>query len=132
MRLVNLCGIAILATFVITGAAMPGSNRSASVARPTGSSTVVSYASDAAFRQALQRHPARVVRRIPALGVAELRPAGDAARFALEIAREPGITRVERTATRRSRCRAEVSLPPRSPSSSGSTRRRAPTSSRKP
>ena len=106
MRLVNLCGIAILATFVITGAAMPGSNRT-SVARPTGS-TVVSYTSEAAFRQALKRHPAGVVRRIPALGVALLRPAGDSARFAHEIAREPGITRVERTATRRSK--AEPSL----------------------
>ena len=111
MRLVNLCGIAILATFVITGAAMPGSNRSASVARPTGS-TVVSYTSEAAFRQALQRHPARVVRRIPALGVAELRPDGDAATFALEIAREPGITRVERTATRRSRAEPSLAASP--------------------
>ena len=111
MRLVNLCGIAISATFVITGAAMPGSNRSASVARPTGS-TVVSYTSEAAFRQALQRHPARVVRRIPALGVAELRPAGDAATFALEIDREPGITWVERTATRRSRAEPSLAASP--------------------
>lgn len=111
MRLVNLCGIAILATFVITGAAMPGSNRSASVARPTGS-TVVSYTSEAAFRQALKRHPARVVRRIPALGVALLRPAGDSARFAREIAREPGITRVERTATRRSKAEPSLTTSP--------------------
>ena len=107
MRLVNLCGIAVLATFVIAGAAMPGSNRSAAVARSAGNA-VVSYTSERALRQALERHPAQVVRRIPALGVAEVRPAGDAATFALELAREPGITHVEQTSTRHSR--AEPSL----------------------
>jgi subtilisin family serine protease len=100
MRLVNLCGIAILATFVITGVAMPESSRSAPVARATGNA-VVSYTSEGALRQALQRHPAQIVRRIPVLGVAELRPAGDLARFALELGREPGIMRIEQTATRR-------------------------------
>ena len=52
------------------------------------------------------------MRRIPALGVAELRPAGDAARFALEIAREPGITRVEQTATRRSAAEPSLTASP--------------------
>ena len=85
MRLVNLGVVAVLATFVITGAAMPGSTRSAPAARSAGSA-VVSYTSERALRQALERHPARVVRRIPALRVAELRPAGEAASFALEIA----------------------------------------------
>ncbi len=107
MRLVNLCGLTALATFVIAGAAMPGSSRSASGAKPAGN-PVVSYASEAALRQALERHPARVVRRIPTLGVAELRPAGDAGSFARELAREPGITHVERTSARYSR--AEPSL----------------------
>ena len=111
MRLVNLCGVAALATFVITGAAMPGSNRSAPAARST-SSAVVSYTSERALRQALERHPARVVRRIHALQVAELRPAGEAARFALEIAREPGITRVEQTATRRSAAEPSLAASP--------------------
>jgi serine protease len=101
MRLVNLCGLAVLATFVIAGAALPGSDRGTSVKRPAGN-TVVSYASEGALRQALERYPARVVRRIPALGVAELRPASDAAAFAHAIAREPGITRVEESTTRRS------------------------------
>ena len=99
MRLVRLGGIAVLVTFVITGAAMPGSSRRTPDSQSTGSA-VVSYEGEGALRQALERHPARVVRRIPALGVAELRPSGDVARFAFEIAREPGITRVERTATR--------------------------------
>ena len=111
MRLVNLCGVAALATFVITGAAMPGSNRSAPAARST-SSAVVSYTSERALRRALERHPARVVRRIPALQVAELRPAGEAAKFALEIAREPGITRVEQTATRRSAAEPSLAASP--------------------
>ena len=52
------------------------------------------------------------MRRIPALGVAELRPAGDAATFALELAREPGITHVERTATRRSRAEPSLAASP--------------------
>ena len=107
MRLVNLCGIAALATFVIAGAAMPGSNRGAAVARQAGN-PVVSYASEGALRQALERHPARVVRKLPALRVAELRPTGDAETFALELAREPGITHVEQTSARHSR--AEPSL----------------------
>lgn len=101
MRLVNLCGVAILATFVITGAAVPKNGRSAAPVAWSDGSAVVSYSSERALRQALQRHPALVVRRIPALGVAELRPAGDVPRFARELAREPGITRVERTSARR-------------------------------
>jgi subtilisin family serine protease len=101
MRLVNLCGIAVLATFVITGAAMSGSNRSTSVTSSAGTA-VVSYTTERALWRALERYPARVVNRIPALGVAELRPAGDATAFARGIAREQGITRVEETTTRRS------------------------------
>jgi subtilisin family serine protease len=108
MRLVNLCAVAFLATFVIAGAAMLGTGPRGATTSSTGSSAVVSYASESALRQALAHHPAQVVRRIPALHTAELQPAGDARRFALEIAREPGITRVERTSTRRST--AEPSL----------------------
>jgi subtilisin family serine protease len=107
MRLGNLCGIVVLATFVIAGAAVPGSSRDAEAVRSAGNAAV-SYTSEGALRQALERHPALVVRRIPALGVAEVRPAGDAATFALELAREPGITHVERTSTRHSN--AEPSL----------------------
>jgi subtilisin family serine protease len=113
MRLANLCGVAVLATFAITGAAMPGSNRSAPAARSTGNA-VVSYTSERALRQALERHPARVVRRIPVLRVAELRPASDAATFALEIAREPGITSVEQTATRHSTAEPSLAASPES------------------
>ena len=111
MRLVNLCGIAVLATFVITGAAMPGSSRNAPAASAVGSAAV-SYTSEGALQQALQRHPARVVRRIPALRVAELRPVGDVARFSLEIAREPGITHVEGTATRQSAAEPSLTASP--------------------
>jgi subtilisin family serine protease len=111
MRLVNLCGVAFLATFVINGAAMPGPGQRVSGMRSSGS-TVVSYASEGALRQALARHPAQVVRTIPALGVAELRPARNAGRYALEIAGEPGITRVERTATRRSTAEPSLTASP--------------------
>src|SRR6185436_18672069 len=72
----------------------------------------VSYANEPALREALARHPARVVRRIPALGVAEVRPASDLARFARETAREPGITQVERTTSRHSRAEPSLATTP--------------------
>jgi subtilisin family serine protease len=111
MRLVNLCGVAFLATFVIAGAAMPGIDHRAPGAGSTGTA-VVSYSSEGALQRALQRHPARVVRRIPALGVAELRPAGDLASYALALADEPGIARVERTSARRSKAEPGLAVSP--------------------
>ena len=72
-----------------------------SAAWPSGTA-VVSYKSEQALAAALERHPAKVVRRVPPLRVVALRPAGSVQRFAQEIAAEPGIVRVERTSRRRS------------------------------
>ena len=107
MRIFGLVGFAVLAMVVTTGAAMPESARREQQPQSAGSA-VISYTSETALRRALARHPAHIVRRIPALRVAEVRPSADLARFALELAREPGITHVERTTSRRSR--AEPSL----------------------
>lgn len=57
---------------------------------------VVGYESEAALQAALARHPGTLVRRLPELRVAEVRPAGSAALFASEVSREPGIAFVER------------------------------------
>jgi subtilisin family serine protease len=111
MRLVKPCGVAVLATFFLMGAAMPGIGHRAPAARSTGS-VVVSYAGEGALKQALARHPARVVRRIPALRVAEVRPAGDVGTFALVLAREPGITRVERASARRPTAEPSLAVSP--------------------
>ena len=90
---------------------MPGSARHVQEPRSAGTA-VVSYTSEAALRGALARHPARIVRRIPVLGVVELRPAHDVPRFAVELAREPGITQVERTSTRQSRAEPGLATTP--------------------
>ena len=77
----------------------------------------------ACSRAALERHPARIVRRIGALDVAALRPEGSIERFAQLIAAEPGIVRVERAAARRSRAEpALVSLRRPACPTSGSSR----------
>ena len=111
MRIFGLVGFAVLAMVVTTGAAMPESARRAQQPQSAGSA-VVSYTSETALRRALARHPAHIVRRIPALRVAEVRPAADLARFALELAREPGITHVERTTSRHSRAEPSLAASP--------------------
>lgn len=62
---------------------------------------VVGYESASALEAALAAHPATVVRRLPQLGVAEVRPLGSVTRFAAEVAAEPGIAYVERLRPRR-------------------------------
>src|SRR5437660_2310130 len=57
--------------------------------------------SPAALRATLARLHARIVRQIPALGVVETRPAGDAARFASLVRRAGGATGVDRVVMRR-------------------------------
>jgi subtilisin family serine protease len=100
--------LAIVAT---AGAAMPESARHSEQPQSTASA-VVSYTSEPALRRALARHPARVVRTIPALGVAEVRPAADLAGFSRELAREPGITHIERTTGRYSRAEPSLATSP--------------------
>ena len=101
MRLVNRFGPAVLATLAFAGSALGAQDPGAPAAWPSGTA-VVSYESEQALTAALDRHPAAIVRRVPALRVAALRPAGDVARFAARLDAEPGISRVERAAARRS------------------------------
>jgi subtilisin family serine protease len=99
--LFNRLGIAALAALVLAGPAEAARDPESAVDWP-GGTAVVSYESEAALRSALRRHPARVVRRVPALRVAAVRPAGDVGAYAARIDAEPGIMRVERAAARRS------------------------------
>jgi subtilisin family serine protease len=101
MRLVNRFCFAMLAGLVLVGPALGAPDPGPSAAWPSGTA-VVAYESDQALVAALDRHPATVVRRVRPLRVVALRPAGSVARFAQEMAAEPGIVRVERTAARRS------------------------------
>ena len=101
MRLVNRLCFTVLAGLVLVGSALGASDPGPSAAWPSGTA-VVSYESEHALAAALERHPANVIRRVRPLRVVALRPASSIARFAQEIAAEPGIVRVERTTRRRS------------------------------
>jgi subtilisin family serine protease len=78
-------------------------------ARPTGvdlrpwpgGTVVVRSHSPADLRATLGRLHARVVRRIPALGVVEVRPTGSVSRFASIVRSAPGTRSVDRVVTRR-------------------------------
>jgi subtilisin family serine protease len=101
MRLVHRCLIAVLAALALAGPAQGARDPQSSASWPSGTA-VLSYESERALAAALDRHPARVVRRIPALRVAAVRPTGSVGAFATKIGAEPGIVRVERAAARRS------------------------------
>jgi subtilisin family serine protease len=60
----------------------------------------VGYSSFAAFGRALVAHPARIVRNLRSLRVAEVVPAGSAAAFARAVRLEPGIRYAQPTAAR--------------------------------
>ncbi|NUT56856.1 MAG: hypothetical protein HOQ03_12860, partial [Thermoleophilia bacterium] len=83
------------------GSALGATDSGSSAAWP-GGTAVVTYASDGALAAALERHPARVVRRVPSLRVVAVRPAGTLERFARGLGAEPGIVRIERASARRS------------------------------
>ncbi|MDQ2982752.1 MAG: S8 family serine peptidase [Actinomycetota bacterium] len=91
-------GLSVLVFLVVTGHASPASKR-ADRSWPRGVA-VVGYGSPGALREALNRRPGRIVRRIPKLRVAEIKPAGDVRAFATALAAQPGITYVERLARR--------------------------------
>ena len=76
-----------------------GTTGASARAWPRGEATV-GYRTPAALRAALARFPARVVTDVHALQAAQVRPVGDVAAFAAEVARLPGITFVERLAPR--------------------------------
>jgi len=101
MRLVKMWCLALPAVLALAGSALGAPDPGAAVAWPSGTA-VVSYESEQALAAALERRPAQIVRRIPALRVAVVRPHGSVDRYALKIGSEPGILRVERAAARRS------------------------------
>jgi subtilisin family serine protease len=106
LRLVNrfrFAALAALATVSLCfgGPAAAGRDPESAATWP-GGTAVVSYESDAALRAALERHPARIVRRVPALRVVSVRPAGDVGAYAAKLRAAPGILGVDRAAARRS------------------------------
>src|SRR5688500_13574919 len=101
MRLLTAISGAIAAACLTAGPARPTIDQGARAAWPLRSA-VVSYTGEQALQRALARHPAVVVRRLPALRVVELRPRGDVDHYASALAGEPGIVAVERAAPRRS------------------------------
>ena len=88
-----------LVAFVALVAAAAGTG-SAAAAAPRLS---VGYSTEHALSSALQRAHGTLVRRVPALHVAEVRPQGSPLRFAARIACLPGIRYVEPLAARSSR-----------------------------
>jgi subtilisin family serine protease len=71
----------------------------------------VGYSSLPALRSAIAQYPARIVRRVPALHVAQVRPAGDVAAFAANVSRLRGIRFVQATATRHEHAEPALALP---------------------
>lgn len=115
MRLVITWCLALPAVLALACSAVAAPDPGVAAAWPSGTA-VVTYESEQALTRALERHPARVVRRLPALGVAALRPRGSVERFARGVGAEPGILRVERAAARRSLVEpALASLAPATP-----------------
>lgn len=106
-RGVILICLAVLGT---AGPALPSTAPGTGAPWPRGA-VVVTYASVDALARVLQRRPAAVLRQIPALRVALLKPAGDAERYAALVADEPGVLRVERAAPRRSRAEPALAAP---------------------
>lgn len=77
---------------------------------PRGEASV-GYSSLPALRSAFARFPARIVRTLPALRVVQVRPAGDAAAFAANVSRLPGIRFVQATAARHENAEPALALP---------------------
>lgn len=100
----------VLAAPTPSTAASLGAAGSSARAWPRGNA-VVGYRNEASLRAALARYPATVVRRIPPLRVAEVRPAGSTAGFATNVGRLPGVRFVERLAAREQHVEPALSLP---------------------
>ncbi len=101
MRLKLILGTFAATALVTVASGNAAVDHGARSAWPNGTA-VVTYSGEQALARALIRRPATVVRRIPALGVVELRPSGSLDRYAALLAFEPGITGIERTSPRRS------------------------------
>jgi serine protease len=84
----------LVAVLALTLAAAGG----AAAGRP--GSVEVTYSSQAALLHALDGHPAKLIRVVGPLHVAEVRPSGDARVFVRAVRGEPGITSARLTARR--------------------------------
>jgi subtilisin family serine protease len=87
----------VAAILPILGAAalgVPAALSASAPASPSAGTAVVTYESRAALRRALDRFPARIVRRLPDVRSVEVRPA-DTRRFAAGMSRLSGIASVE-------------------------------------
>lgn len=84
----------------VTESAVAARSAVGTVSWPKGTA-VVTYGTEAALAAALEKHPATVVRRLPALHAVEVLPAGAIGRFAAEVSSLPGIGQVERRVARR-------------------------------
>ena len=89
-------GLVVLAALLVAAAGAGGASASAS-------RFTIGYASEQSLTAALARAHGTVVRRIPALRIAEVAPQGSPLRFAARIACLPGIRSVEPVANRVSR-----------------------------
>lgn len=67
----------------------------------SGATVTIAYGSEQALRAALAANPARVVRTLPGLGVAEVRPEGPLPAFVAAVRSLPGIHSAERPRARR-------------------------------
>jgi subtilisin family serine protease len=87
----------VAAILPIVGAAalgVPAALSASTPSSPSAGTAVVTYESRAALRRALDRFPARIVRRLPDVRSVEVRPA-DLRRFAAGVSRLSGIDTVE-------------------------------------
>src|SRR5947208_3565011 len=103
-RPVLLLGAVVLAAIAVR----PGSSAPVRAGEPRA---VVGFRSWAALGEALDRFPARIVRRVPHLRAVEVRPAGDPAEFTAGIARLPGIVYANRPERRRSSVEPALAAP---------------------
>ena len=102
MRQVKALAAGAVLALAVTAAANSaplGTTGASARAWPRGEASI-GYGSEAALRAALARNPARLVRKLSALHVAQVRPSGSLPGFAANVARLPGIRFVERLATR--------------------------------
>ena len=112
VRAVAVLGVVFVST---TSGSYEASNlRGAAAARVwPGRSVVVGYSTPRDLAAALRTRPATVVRSLPAVRAAELRPRGPAAAFAAAIATRPGIQYVESLAPRASKVEPALFTGPR-------------------
>lgn len=90
-RLLLAAALAVVAALAAASTAAPGRPASPAAAWPNGGAVVVGYSSPQDLRAALRGSGARIVRRVPQLGIAEIRFGGRAPALASALSSSPGI-----------------------------------------